>query len=276
MPLLEGSSLTYICSLHPVDRVLNFGQHTAALSGHNEDISSIRPTGRDWFVPNVRGGYIHYESRAANEAATQSPSIQAPELSTCSTATTPTTSDTPAPLPAASGQNNEVVATKALPDNSLLMSGALQSEVDTTETVVVISSPTQLKRSSTTSKKQKEKKKHGKKMEVDKRKQVSNKAKGHIVTLEITSGQTYRGKLLDAEDNMNVQLKDITVTARDGRVSHLDQVYIRGSHVRFFIVPDMLRNAPMFRSRNVRGRGVGLARGRATVSRARAGGRGGR
>lgn len=44
-----------------------------------------------------------------------------------------------------------------------------------------------------------------------------------------------------AEDNMNVQLKDITVTARDGRVSHLDQVYIRGSHVRYFIVPDMLR-----------------------------------
>ncbi|KAI1113720.1 Sm-like ribonucleoprotein [Nemania sp. NC0429] len=131
-----------------------------------------------------------------------------------------------------------------------------------------------------------------------------NEAQGHIVTLEITSGQTYRGKLLEAEDNMNVQLKDITVTARDGRVSHLDQVYIRGSHVRFFIVPDMLklvnphphpitaslaahesrltylslpsRNAPMFRSRNARGRGVGLARGRATVSRARASGRGGR
>ncbi|WQF79365.1 Putative like-Sm (LSM) domain containing protein, LSm4/SmD1/SmD3 [Colletotrichum destructivum] len=103
-----------------------------------------------------------------------------------------------------------------------------------------------------------------------------NEAQGHIVTLEITSGQTYRGKLLEAEDNMNVQLKDITVTARDGRVSHLDQVYIRGSHVRFFIVPDMLRNAPMFRSRNVRGRGVGMARGRATVSRARASGRGGR
>lgn len=90
---------------------------------------------------------------------------------------------------------------------------------------------------------------------------------------------------------MNVQLKDITVTARDGRVSHLEQVYIRGSHVRYFIVPDMLRyevqglrsrkytnycrNAPMFRSRGTRGRGVGLARGRATVNRAR-GARGGR
>ncbi|KAE8396784.1 hypothetical protein BDV37DRAFT_267381 [Aspergillus pseudonomiae] len=96
-----------------------------------------------------------------------------------------------------------------------------------------------------------------------------NEAQGHVVTLEITSGVVYRGKLLEAEDNMNVQLKDITVTARDGRVSHLDQVYIRGSHVRFFIVPDMLRNAPMFRSRGQRGRGVGLARGKATVQRAR-------
>ncbi|KAI1620086.1 hypothetical protein EDD37DRAFT_641821 [Exophiala viscosa] len=101
-----------------------------------------------------------------------------------------------------------------------------------------------------------------------------NEAQGHVVTIELTSGQVYRGKLLEAEDNMNVQLKDITATARDGRVSHLDQVYIRGSHVRFFIVPDMLRNAPMFRSRGTRGRGVGLARGRATVNRARAGRRG--
>lgn len=182
-----------------------------------------------------------------------------------------------------------------------------------------------------------------------------NEAQGHIITLELDSGTTYRGKLIEgrqtgshslpyphhnphprpshhcaamltynpreptAEDNMNIQLKDITVTARDGRVSHLEQVYIRGSHVRFFIVPDMLRyaqtlnptpptnnspsgakgdssdnnrkkkgtsvtnvsarvsrNAPMFKSRNARGRGVGLARGRATVSRARASGRGGR
>ncbi|KAG6357096.1 hypothetical protein INS49_014973 [Diaporthe citri] len=70
-----------------------------------------------------------------------------------------------------------------------------------------------------------------------------NEAQGHIITLELDSGTTYRGKLIEAEDNMNIQLKDITVTARDGRVSHLEQVYIRGSHVRFFIVPDMLRYA---------------------------------
>ncbi len=44
---------------------------------------------------------------------------------------------------------------------------------------------------------------------------------------------------------MNVSLKEITVTGRDGRVSQLDMAYIRGSMVRYFIVPDMLQNAPM-------------------------------
>lgn len=40
-------------------------------------------------------------------------------------------------------------------------------------------------------------------------------------------------------------MQNITVTGRDGRVSQLEQVYIRGSMVRYFIVPDMLQNAPM-------------------------------
>jgi small nuclear ribonucleoprotein D3 len=129
---------------------------------------------------------------------------------------------------------------------------------------------------------------------------------GHIITVELKTGQLYRGKLaegkpsllsdfaridcsLAAEDNLNISLKDITVTGRDGRVSQLDQVYIRGSMVRFFIVPDMLQNAPMYvvqsllfimvsslgkyrRFKRVgpnamRGRGIGTARGRATIMR---------
>ena len=66
--------------------------------------------------------------------------------------------------------------------------------------------------------------------------------------------------LIVAEDNCNVQLRDVTMTARDGRVSHLEHVYIRGSHVRFFVIPDMLRNAPMFRN-NKALRARGAARG---------------
>ena len=45
---------------------------------------------------------------------------------------------------------------------------------------------------------------------------------------------------------MNVQMENINVTQRDGRVTHLDRVYIRGSHVRLFIVPDMLRYEEKF------------------------------
>lgn len=38
---------------------------------------------------------------------------------------------------------------------------------------------------------------------------------------------------LTAEDSLNIALREITVTARDGRVSQLEQVYIRGSMVGF-------------------------------------------
>ncbi|CED84523.1 sm-like ribonucleo protein [Phaffia rhodozyma] len=101
---------------------------------------------------------------------------------------------------------------------------------------------------------------------------------GHVITVELKTGQTYRGKLIDAEDSLNIALREVTVTARDGRVSQLDQVYIRGSMARFFIVPDMLANAPMFKRvgpNAMKGRGIGTARGRATILRARRGRGGG-
>ncbi|EIW70160.1 hypothetical protein TREMEDRAFT_38820 [Tremella mesenterica DSM 1558] len=96
---------------------------------------------------------------------------------------------------------------------------------------------------------------------------------GHVVTVELKTGEMYRGKLMEAEDNLNIALKDITVTARDGRVSQMDMVYIRGSMIRFVIVPDLLSSAPMFKRvgpNAMRGRGIGAARGRATIQRANA------
>lgn len=77
-----------------------------------------------------------------------------------------------------------------------------------------------------------------------------HEAEGHVITLETTTGEIYRGKLLEAEDNMNCQLQNITVTSRDGRVTNVEQVFIRGSMIRFFILPDMLKNAPMFKQKS--------------------------
>ncbi|KAJ2162355.1 small nuclear ribonucleoprotein Sm D3 [Coemansia sp. RSA 552] len=104
-----------------------------------------------------------------------------------------------------------------------------------------------------------------------------HESQGHVISLELKTGQLYRGKLVETEDNMNVQLRDITVTARDGRTSHLKHVYVRGSNVRFFVVPDMLKNAPMFKQMDpklAKMRGIGMGRGKATTGRPR--GRGGR
>jgi len=94
---------------------------------------------------------------------------------------------------------------------------------------------------------------------------VLHEAEGHIITLETTTGkctltislffpltqdflgEIYRGKLVEAEDNMNCQMSEVTATLRDGRTQALENVFIRGSQIRFVILPDMLKNAPMFK-----------------------------
>jgi len=106
-----------------------------------------------------------------------------------------------------------------------------------------------------------------------------HEAEGHVVTIELKSGEIYRGNLVEAEDNMNCQMTNITLTARDGRVTTLEQCYIRGSKIRFMIIPDMLKNAPMFKRMDPKankGKGLGLGKGRAvTAVRGRGGARGG-
>ena len=74
-----------------------------------------------------------------------------------------------------------------------------------------------------------------------------SQAEGHIITCETITGEVYRGKLIEAEDNMNCQVQNVTVTHRDGRVAQLENIYIRGSKIRFLIIPDMLKNAPMLK-----------------------------
>ena len=110
-----------------------------------------------------------------------------------------------------------------------------------------------------------------------------HEAEGHTVTVETKSGETYRGFLLDSEDNMNCQLTNVTLTKRDGQTVVMETAFIRGSKIRYFILPDMLKNAPMFRTLDAqqaatkgsgrgfgtitstgrgRGMGFGVARGR--------------
>lgn len=102
-----------------------------------------------------------------------------------------------------------------------------------------------------------------------------HESEGHVITVELKTGEMYRGELAEAEDNWNVQLKDVTATGRDGRATQLAHIFIRGSRVRFIIVPDMLKNAPMFKRIDPKSKAKGMplgvgGRGRAAAVRAAA------
>ena len=79
---------------------------------------------------------------------------------------------------------------------------------------------------------------------------------------------------------MNMQLSNVTLTARDGRTSSLEQCFLRGSKIRFMVrrpnvatlspiprglrrplrlqvLPDMLKNAPMFKKVDPKHKGKG-------------------
>ena len=73
---------------------------------------------------------------------------------------------------------------------------------------------------------------------------------------------------------MNCQMQNLTVTYRDGRTAQLENVFIRGSKIRFLILPDMLKNAPMFKKQGTK---TGVAgRGKSAILRAQAARRGGK
>lgn len=80
------------------------------------------------------------------------------------------------------------------------------------------------------------------------------------------SNFSFAGKLIEAEDNMNCNMSSVHVTYRDGSTTNLENVYIRGSKIRFFILPDMLKNAPMFKKTGPKT--AGASRGKSGILRA--------
>ena len=58
------------------------------------------------------------------------------------------------------------------------------------------------------------------------------------------------------------------MTLRNGQVTRVENVFIRGSKIRFLILPDMLKNAPMFANMNNAGRGRGGPSGKSAILRA--------
>ena len=98
-------------------------------------------------------------------------------------------------------------------------------------------------------------------------------AEGSVVTVETKKGELIRGLLFEAEDMMNLYVKNAVVTDPTGKVKRrVDQLYLRGPEIVFVALPASLRHAPMFQRIKHRRKhggappeGVGVAVGQAAA-----------
>lgn len=71
-------------------------------------------------------------------------------------------------------------------------------------------------------------------------------AEGAVVSVETKNGEIIRGLLFEAEDMMNLYIKNAIVWNAQGVRRKVDQLYLRGREILFIVIPQMLKHAPMF------------------------------
>ena len=98
-------------------------------------------------------------------------------------------------------------------------------------------------------------------------------AHGQPMLVELKSGETYNGVLHACDAFMNLCLREVICTSRDGdRFHRVDEVFVRGGNVKYVRVPDEVADAVPQGEEGSGGTGVAGSRG-GSASR---GGRGGR
>ena len=95
-------------------------------------------------------------------------------------------------------------------------------------------------------------------------------AQNHPMLVELKNGETYNGHLVCCDNWMNINLREVICTSRDGdKFWRMPECYIRGSTIKYLRIPDevidMVKEDVISKGG---GRGGGGGRGR--------GGRGGR
>mmetsp|Transcript_1362 Transcript_1362/g.2471 ORF Transcript_1362/g.2471 Transcript_1362/m.2471 type:complete len:188 (+) Transcript_1362:123-686(+) len=69
---------------------------------------------------------------------------------------------------------------------------------------------------------------------------------GAVISVETKNGEIIRGLLFEAEDMMNLYIKNAIVWNIHGAKRKVDQLYLRGREILFIVIPSMLQHAPMF------------------------------
>lgn len=91
-----------------------------------------------------------------------------------------------------------------------------------------------------------------------------HEAEGAKVTVETKKGDLIRGLLFEAEDTMNLYIKDVVVTYPNGAVRKVPDLYVRGTEIVIIALPEILQHATVIqRIRHWRKNGRDLKTGRA-------------
>ena len=110
-------------------------------------------------------------------------------------------------------------------------------------------------------------------------------SQGHPMLVELKNGETYNGHLVSCDTWMNVHLREVICTSKDGdRFWRMANCYVRGNTIKYICVPDevigLVKEENLKKSQmkpQMGGRGGRGGRGRGEGGRGRGnGGRGGR
>ncbi|MCO5584388.1 hypothetical protein L7F22_038314 [Adiantum nelumboides] len=110
-------------------------------------------------------------------------------------------------------------------------------------------------------------------------------AQGHPMLVELKNGETYNGHLVNCDTWMNIHLREVICTSKDGdRFWRMPECYIRGNTIKYLRVPDevidkvqeeSVRRSDRKPPVGTRGRGRGRGDEGGGRSGGRTGGRGG-
>ena len=69
-------------------------------------------------------------------------------------------------------------------------------------------------------------------------------SQGHPMLVELKNGETYNGHLVSCDNWMNICLRDVICTSRDGdRFWKLPELVVRGNNIKYLRVPEEARDA---------------------------------
>ncbi|EZA47626.1 U6 snRNA-associated Sm-like protein LSm4 [Ooceraea biroi] len=99
-------------------------------------------------------------------------------------------------------------------------------------------------------------------------------AQNHPMLVELKNGETYNGHLVSCDNWMNINLREVICTSRDGdKFWKMPECYVRGSTIKYLRIPDEVIDM-VKEDIQMKSRGRGEMKGRGQGQRGRGGGRG--